>query len=169
MDTDGIWSSEDGLGFVWHYGLGFVWYGGLGGGAGSLELQEGGDAAVVYPVVMGLVPVKEPDCGGIGEFVDGIEEILAVAAGRFDIGEFGIEEDYLHSVGAPGGGDHFLNDIHFDVVGGEKAGDVLVEVRLEVGGVLFVEDDAFGEEALAECILGGFAKLGSFWPDHARR
>jgi len=63
MDTDGIWGSEDGLGFVWHYGLGFVWYGGLGGGAGSLELQEGGDAAVVDPVVMGLVPVKEPDCG----------------------------------------------------------------------------------------------------------
>ena len=62
----------------------------------------------------------------------GVEDFLV------DMGvDFGVEQTGLEGPGAaeaPGGGDHFFDDVHFDIVGGLEAVDVLVEVGLKISG-----------------------------------
>jgi len=115
-----------------------------GGAAALLDFGEGLDAAVVNAVIVGLVTMEEGECGRGGEAVEGVDHIVAEAAGGFDGGEFGVVDHGLHSGGAasaPGGRDHFLDEIQLDIVGGLKVLDVLVEILTE--GLLFLclQDD----------------------------
>jgi hypothetical protein len=55
---------------------------------------------------------------------------------------------------APEGGDHFLDDAELDVVDGAVALDVLVEEDVEVLAALVGQDDAVGEQAVADGVEG---------------
>jgi hypothetical protein len=59
------------------------------------------------------------------------------------LGSFGTAE-------VPGGGDHFFEQTVLHAIGGTEAVDELVMQFLETGGGLIGEDNAFGEQAVAE-------------------
>jgi len=95
-------------------------------------------------MVVGFVAMEEGEGWGGGGAVEGVNHVVADAAGGFDGGEFGVVDHGLHSGGAasaPGGRDHFLDEIQLDIVGGLKVLDVLVEILTE--GLLFLclQDD----------------------------
>jgi len=61
--------------------------------------------------------MEEGEGWGGGGAVEGVNHVVADAAGGFDGGEFGVVDHGLHSGGAasaPGGRDHFLDEIQLD-------------------------------------------------------
>ncbi len=171
---DGVWERgigevrSDMAGFVSHGGfggwrtgsgvVGFVWYGGFGGGrpAGA-KAGEGGDTTVVDEVETSLVAVQEGDARVRGEAGDGcshgIEDFLADMGLDFLVEQMGLEGP--RSAQAPGGSDHFFDYVHFDIVNGLEAFDVLLQVHLKAFGIFVLEDDGGGQEAVAERVLRG--------------
>ena len=56
---------------------------------------------------------------------------------------------------APASGDHFFDHVEFEVVGGLEAIDVLGEECLKRFGRFVFENQAAGQKAVAQSILGG--------------
>lgn len=109
---------------------------------------------MVDAVEAGFVAPEEGEGGFSGEFSEGcgggVGDLVAGVCG-----DFVIEEAGLDGPGAAGGGDHLFDDVHFDIVGGLEAVDVLIEVELKILVVFILHDDGFGEESVAEGVVGG--------------
>jgi hypothetical protein len=87
----------------------------------------------------------EVGCGGqVGESGGNAADFVAVEAGF----------DGPGAAHAPEGGGHFLDDAELDAVDGAEALDVLVEEGVEVLAGLVGQDDAPGERAVADGVVG---------------
>ena len=112
---------------------------------------------MVDEVEASFVAMQEGEARFGGEAGDGgshgIEDFLADMGLDFLIEQMGLEGP--RAVQAPGGGDHFFDYVHFDIVDGLEAFDVLVQVGLKIFSIFVLEDDGGGEEAVTEGVLRG--------------
>ena len=128
------------------------------------------ESALVHEVEAGFVAVEEGEIwrsGQIGESVGEAADLVSRRAGLF--GQAVLEDAFLDSPGAahaPISGCHFLDHAEFDAVDWPEALQMLGEKGFESGGRLVFEDDAIGEEAVAQRVEGGTAfalgGLGAF-------
>jgi hypothetical protein len=142
--------------------LGFVWYGGP-------QEEEVVESSLIDEVEAGFVTVHEAQ-GRLGcqRGEGGGHAVAAVSLGLG--GDFIIEDAGFQGPGttkAPEGGGHFLDHPQFDAVGRIEAGEVLVQEGLKGFGGFIAKQNALGEEAVAERILGG--ALFAFGGDGAAR
>jgi hypothetical protein len=162
---------------VFDFGAGFVRHGGVFGvkfvvGGEFLELEQGQEGAAIDQVEAGFVAMDEVETAGIvGQGGEGGGKAFGLRGGGIQlVFEFLIEGssfDGPEAAQAPDGGDHFLDEgLGGKVGGGETAEEILVEFAEGVGG-LVGEEDAVGQDAVAEGIegraalaLGGFGAAG---------
>jgi hypothetical protein len=163
---------------VFDFGAGFVRHGGVFGvkfavGGEFLELEQGQEGAAIDEVEAGFVAMDEVETAGIvGQGGEGGGEAFGLRGGGMEVVfEFLIEGggfDGPEAAQAPDGGDHFLDQsLSGEIGGGEAAEEILVEFAESVGG-LVGEEDAVGQNAVAEGIeagaalaLGGFGAAGA--------
>ena len=96
----------------------------------------------------------ELGCGG--QFGEGGGHAADFVAGRLGVDGVGLQLgfDGPGAAQTPEGGDHVLDDAAFDVVDGVVELDVLVHEDVEAGAVLGGQDDALGEQAVADGVEG---------------
>jgi hypothetical protein len=75
--------------------------------------------------------------------------------------------DGPRAVEAPTGGAHVLKHADFDAIGRFEAGNVLLHETVEVFAGFILQDDTFGEQAVAESVLRG--TLFGEWSGRSRR
>ncbi len=135
------------------------------GRAIGLEFFEGFEGAVELAGVAGFVAIDQGEGARfVGEFDEG-ERGADIGrnegVGLVHIGALGVEFiiegggfDGPHALLAPAGGDHFFDEIEFDVVGRLEASDVGFAAGEVIGPVLGGEDDGCGSESVLERVLG---------------
>jgi len=142
-------------------------------GGDFFELEQALEGAAIDQVEAGFVAMDEVETAGIvGQGGEGGGETFGIRGGGMEVVfEFLIEGggfDGPEAAQAPDGGDHFLDQrLSGEVGGGEAAEEILVEFAEGVGG-LVGEEDAVGQDAVAEGIeagaalaLGGFGAAGA--------
>jgi hypothetical protein len=134
------------------------------------ERPEVGESALEHAALTGFVAVHDGELGAGGESGEAVGDALdgdsGLEAGGGLIHHLGL--DGPAAVLAPVGGGHFLDERQFDAVGGLKVLDVRAEEGGEGFGVLAVEDDGLGKEAMADGVhgralfsLGGDGSVGA--------
>jgi hypothetical protein len=138
----GVRLSGNGIRFVSH-------------GEGAQE-QEVVERALVDEVEAGFVTVYESERGGGGERgeggsdgADGVGLALGVG-GVFEQAGF----DGPSAAHAPVRGNHFLDHAEFHAIGGLEAVEVLGQQIFEGCAGFLIQDDAAGEQAVADGVLG---------------
>ena len=141
----------DGVLSLFEIGIRFVWRPLLA------QEEEAAEGALIHVVEAGFVAVHETEGGGGGEGREGAGDAADGVGG--EVGLDGIVEeagfDGPAAALAPEGGSHFLDEGHFDIVGGLEALDVLGHDGLEGFGGFALEDDAAREESVAAGVLCG--------------
>ena len=141
----------DGVLSVFEIGIRFVWRPRLA------QEEEVAESALIHVVQAGFVAVHETEGGGGGEGGEGAGDAADGVGGEVGLDSI-VEEagfDGPAAALAPEGGSHFLDEGHFDIVGGLEAMDVFGHDGLEGLGGFGLQDDASGEESVAAGVLGG--------------
>lgn len=136
---------------VFGIGIRFVWYTRL---AQEEKVVEG---ALVHHVKAGFVTMHDAEGRRGGEGGKCVDHAIDAVADGFGVHGV-VEEAGFESPGAakpPKSGSHFLDQRHFDLVGGLQALDVVSERDLERFARFTLEDDAAGEQAVTERVPGG--------------
>lgn len=117
------------------------------------------EGALEDAVEAGLVAVGELDTGLAAGAGKGGGDAGDLGAGRIGIGlrgHGGIDEAGFDGPGAalaPERGDHFLDEAEFDGVGGSEADEEIGKDGVEALARLVIEDDAHGEQPMADVVL----------------
>ncbi len=140
-----------------------VWH-----GEALTEVREGADGAGDDALIAAFEAVQELHCGRVadGRVEAACLEVLVIGVlipFQFEI--HGLRLQFPAARETPGGRDHLLDDGEFDTVAGFKALDEVLGEFLEDIGVLGLQHDDLGEDAVFDCVLGrfGFA-FGGFGP-----
>jgi hypothetical protein len=138
---------------VFGNGIRFVWH------TGFSQHKQVPQGALVHAVQAGFIAVDEADGLGRGEiFKGGGEAADFVGAGL--VIHVVLEHAGFDGPGAahaPVGTDHLLDEAELDAIGGPEAVQVEVEEGFEAFAFLVLEDDAAGEQAMAQGVLSGTA------------
>jgi len=111
----------------------------------------------VHEVETGLVALEGGLLRSGGEVAEGGGEAIELVAGGAGV-DIEIHHVGLDGHGAaetPAGGDHFFDEAELGVVLGGEALDVAIEERFEGVGTFIAEQDALGEQAVAQGVPGG--------------
>ena len=125
------------------------------------------EGALVHHVETGFIAVKEEGigvsgCGTRGGDDETVERVSGGLARHGFVDGTGL--DGPAAAHAPVSGDHLFDHAELHFVGGLEAVDVLLEEGAEVFGVLTFEDDAIGEQAVADGVDGRtLLTLGRNW------
>jgi len=142
------------------FGTRFVWYGegardGGGGGDGTHE-DHVVKGALVHEMKAGFVAVEEGEAGVGGGVGEGLGQAIQGVAGGL-AGGIVLEEAGFDGPGAaqaPGSGGHFLDDTDLDTILGRETVEVLGGEGIEALAAFLLENDAAGEQAMAQGVAG---------------
>ncbi len=133
-----------GIGFVWNFHF--------------AEFEKSAEGALIDVVEAGFIAVGEAEGVAGGELVEGADEAVERIRDAAEPIGLVLQEagfDGPVAVEAPVGGSHFFDEGVFDAIGGLEAVEVLVEHGEEVFGRFALEDEATGEQAMADRVAGG--------------
>lgn len=114
------------------------------------------EGALKDAVEAGFITMEERQLWGGVLGGEGVGDAMDLVAGRL-AAKTGIEDAGFHGPGAahaPEGGDHFFHHAEFDGVEGAEAGKVVGKEILKCFRGLVFEQDAAGEEAVTDSVLG---------------
>jgi hypothetical protein len=123
------------------------------------------EGALIDHVETGFITMHQREGGGFRQALKGGGDASDGGSGRVGSGGGFSEQmglDGPGAAGAPPGGDHFLDQAELEAIDGLETLDVMSEDGLKGFRRFVVEDQAAGQEAVAQGILGGceFARSG---------
>ena len=122
-----------------------------------MQRQDVVQGAVEAAAEAGFVAMEEVKPGSGSQGAEGVGHGGDGIAGRL-LGDGLVEGAGFHgpdAAEAPGGGAHFLDQAELDAVAGDEAAQVVGHGFGEALGGLAIEQDASGEQAMADGVLGG--------------